>query len=188
MRVTIRELLRRVPEAASAFEQLVGERSAAYPVIPFALEPHHVDVDFLVNDPRLVTWPTLRDDLRIPAEITIAEGRPSHFGGGQPAAAVRTPWDQAGWLWPVLALDVNDNSWIIASLGDQHWNQLVVQHAVAFCLGTLVRYNPSLWVELSSQPRGDLSLPLLKDARVAIEAALPRLLVRQFTIARSSTL
>jgi hypothetical protein len=176
------------PRLPNTFEQVVGSRAAAYPCVPFAMEPHQLDLYVLLTGSGVADWTPLREDIGIPESVAVAEGATCHFAPGQPTAFVRIPWEDTPRLWPQLAVDVNEQSWLIASLNGQHWNQLVVLHATAFCLGTLVRYHPTLWLDLSSQSQGDLALPLLREAIAAIESTVPRVLVRQFATAQSVTL
>jgi hypothetical protein len=101
---------------------------------------------------------------------------------------MRVPWDQAGWLWEELVVDGKGDSWLVAPVERVHLIQLVVLYMAAFSLGTLVRYHPSLWLELSAQPRGDRTLPLLRAATEVIETTLPELLIRHFRSAESTAL
>jgi hypothetical protein len=54
--------------------------------------------------------------------------------------------------------------------------------ALAYCLGMLVRYYPTLWLTLSSQAPGDVAFPLLREARIIVEQHVPRLVFEQFEL------
>jgi hypothetical protein len=94
---------------------------------------------------------------------------------------MRIPWGETAWLYPQLAIDSDGNSWAISSVDSgKNWNQLTVLFIIAYCIGMLVRYHPTIWLEMTSQSRGDLVMPLINEARTIVEEQLPRLVIEQF--------
>ena len=181
--ISLREAFRRVPELAAAYEQVTGRRSAAYPVIPFNIGDALIDLNVLRAERGPADWSSLRIDLGIPADLDITIGMNNVFGQSMHTARVRTGPIEPEWLFPRLALDTSDNSWLIASIGDgKNFNQLTVLFIVAFFLGMLVRYHPTIWLEINSQSSGDEVLPLVREAIAVIEEVLPRLVVQHFGI------
>ena len=181
--MAISELIRRVPELSATYERVTGRRSAAYPAIPFRIDGAQVDLEIFLTEKGPRNWDSLRADLGVPDDIAIAEGRKSYFGDGQLSAWMRIPWDRASWLYPQLAIDSSGGSWAISTICDgQNWNQLTILLMISYSMGMLVRYHPSVWLEMSGQSRGDLVFPLLKEARIVIEERLPELIVEQFDL------
>jgi len=182
--VSLREALRRVPELAAAYEEVTGNRSAAYPVIPFKLGDFEIDLNVLRTERGPADWSYLRNDIGIPAGLPIEIGMNSVFGQSMHTARIRTPPSvEPEWLFSRLALDTSEKSWLIGSIsGNQSWNQLTVMFAIAFFLGMLVRYHPTIWLEINSQSRGDEVLPLLREAKLVVEETLPKLVLQHFEL------
>jgi hypothetical protein len=176
--VTLRDLIKRVPELAITFERLTGDRSAAYPARVHVIEGKLVDLELLKTPWGPATWNSVRTDLVVPAGIPIEVAVPA-FYDRVPVSRMRVPWDKTQWLWPRIAMDESGQSWAVAPVGEgRQWSQLVILFALAYCLGILVRYYPTVWLALSSQPRGDIAFPLIREARITIEQSVPRLVLQ----------
>jgi hypothetical protein len=178
--VTVREIIRRIPEMAVTFERLTGQRAAVYPARMTAMDGKQIDLELLQNPQGPELWTSLRADLLIPDDVSIEENVRA-FYDAVPCSRIRPAWERGQWIFSRMALDESGESWAIGPFSDgQEWSQLVTMFALAYCLGMLVRYYPTLWLALSSQSPGDVVSPLLREARIIVEQHIPRLIFEQF--------
>lgn len=181
--VSLRDVLKRIPEMAATYEEVAGTRSACYQVIPFKIGESCIDLNVLRTERGPADWSSLREDIGIPAELPMTTGLNNVFGQTMHTAHIRTSSAEPQWLFSKLALDSYERSWLIGPTGgDKNWNQITIMFALAYILGMLVRYHPSVWLEINSQSRGDQVLPLLRQARATVEETLPKLILQQLDL------
>ncbi len=177
--ISLKEVVGRVPELPPSYERTFATHA---PMHPTAI--HSLDSTTTIVLPEtalgLPDEAHLRAELQLPHDVNIriAEHHPLlgavthyHFGLFHPSLAemmtslppVRN--DRAGRIYPVAPLDFGGTRAAVSSLA--------VLYMIAYMMGMLVRYHPSVWLALTSRESGDLMLPLLQAAVAVVEERFP---------------
>ena len=86
--------------------------------------------------------------------------------------------------WSRLVGQGGEGEYMVVMLDFPNGDKLTVfmkLYLVAYILGMLVRYHPSIWMALLRNERGDFAQPLLVDAVEAIEGDFAQHLSHQLT-------
>ncbi|UGS35250.1 YaaC family protein [Capillimicrobium parvum] len=185
--VRIRDLLNRLPATIKMYERVTGLRAAAYPGFAFEVgerRPGMPGPEVIVFE-GLAGLPTpdeLRSALQLSEDQEIHERQNHQWGQGGPARTYYMSRDD-DISERCLATGADGSAWVITPMPDGTvWSQLLMMLALSFCLGALVRYHPTLWMDLAGQARGDIALPLVRHAQEAIDQQIPHLMAQHFKL------
>lgn len=187
--VTLKQLLARLPDLATLFEETYQERTACYQArvrYHAGMKEAHIEIT-AAADMALPDVETVRRGLLIPEDASVSYKPIDRQRGNLPHISVVLTNvsldDVSRRLPPMHISDEGD------FFEERHFfveplpNGVVLPppahlFMVAHTLGTLARYYPTAWLALLSRQAGDRELPLIRAASAAIEEQFPGLVWR----------
>lgn len=182
---TFQELLARVPELRDVYERSFGRCASNYRAFVFTLSSHtQSNIDIFNGRHGLPSVDQLRQELSIPQDVQLNSSTKHNFLPPEPYLWYRLHHSESTSFIDMLPQieNLSDGSTsIVASFaGGLAISRLGRFFLLSYFLGTLARYHPTSWLAImQSRQKGDLMLPLIREAMNAIQLHFPTLVIRE---------
>lgn len=178
--LTLREALARIPELYRHFQRTFARTPRCYPAFVFMLSPEtQTDIYLLDLHGNLPDDAEIRGTLQLGDSLVLARAKEHPLLGPIPNASFRLTHRSVGEFFaqaPPIVTDQDGAAFVRGPLDKGlRFSSLSYFIIVAFAMGMLVRYYPTVWADLVTGAKGDYTLPILKAAASLVEERLPYL-------------
>jgi hypothetical protein len=176
---TLKELLARVPDLKTDYENTYGEQAACYPAIVVHHEQQgQTDMQiYAAGQFDLPSTDELRRRLSIPSDVTMAFNPYDPVVADLPYVSIvfeSRPLNDVGMVLPPMQHSHEDGLFVVEPLDSGVVLAPPLQlFAIAYSLGMIARYHPTSWLGLLSRQAGDRELPLLRATSSHIQTRFP---------------
>ena len=174
---SLQDVLGRVPELRDLYERSFDKTASNYRGFVFTIDPKAItDIDLFPGKYGLPPEQQLRTELRIPEDVPIQETRNHNFVANELHLRYRLEHAQG---YPSVLPRIEPGEHGYCSIVSPFPNGIQLTRigrlfALAYFLGTLARYHPSTWLAImQSRQRGDLMLPLVREAMQVVQLQFP---------------
>jgi YaaC-like protein len=183
-KITLRQLLSRIPDLRDIYERSFGESAANYRAFVFMLSADtQTDIDVFGGRHGLPDQEAFRLELSIPADVVLTESARHNFLPDEPHYRYRLL--HPGGSNRINLLPQIENSSDEAMAIVTPFAQGVVVPLIgrlflmSYFLGTFARYHPTSWLSImQGRKKGDLMLPILREGMGVIQRRFPMLVIR----------
>lgn len=179
-KISIKNILARIPDLYSVYEKTFNEFSKCYKVIVFTLSKgQQTDVAIFETELGLPEEELIRSDFKLSKEVSFNFHETNNFFGNIKNRGFRMQHSSLSEMLedlPPTKVDFNNNIFMVAPTSNNlNFSSLLILFLSAYVMGMLVRYYPSHWVSMIARSKGDFSYPLLKLAIANVETEFPKL-------------
>ncbi len=184
VRISLREVLSRIPDLTDMFQVTFSTLSACHPAYVELYNDLQASYYVLPTKVGLPSTANLRQAFQLHPQISIDPSDHYHTVGHVRGLYFYINRETSPPEWPGSVLHVKNDGRTIPYLvepltGGINLSSLSLLFLVSFAMGMLVRYHPSQWAMLAGQGRGNAMLPLLSAAARLIEHHFPELVLEE---------
>jgi hypothetical protein len=181
-KITIREVLSRIPELRDLFERTFDDYSDCLPTFVFCLsETTQTDISILATSRPLPEEARIRSSLQLSQNHVLSRAETHPLAGNVPNLTFRVLHQSIDDLFariPLTRTDREGVTFMVSPLPTGvRLSPLSLLFILAYSMSMLVRYFPSQWSALIGKEKGDFVLPLLKASVLLVEEEFPRLVL-----------
>jgi hypothetical protein len=190
---TFQQVLARISELCEIYERSFNHCASNYRAFIFTLNSvTQSDIDLFNGRHGLPAEEQLRQELAIPEDVVLRSKAQHDFLPAELHQSYRVVHPVGTDFTQILPQieDLSDGSTAIVAPFSRTLavSKIGRYFLLSFFLGTLARYHPTAWLSImQSRQRGDVMLPIIREAMSAVQSQFPRLVMRELGVAPSSS-